>query len=196
MKIALKPDATERSLLTLCGMPGYLFAERAFDLEQSVGAFTATTTRLKPIRIKREKQIADFEQVYDDPLGAPRTICISSDPNDLKAKYVASILMLQAIRALGTSGSVVWHNLTGSFKDKYRDSPALIKPVKFVVLANHTADASDVKREKLRDLIELFSDIPRIVTVTGDNPINVFNNAGLPISSALWIRSPRCNRVI
>jgi hypothetical protein len=117
-------------------------------------------------------------------------MCISSEPSDIKAKVLAKNI-LQVALDNGVRGK--WHTIIGGYKDELRDK---VKPVNLLVLSNVPYNATDVKLEKLRDILELYHGVPRIVVTTGCEPIEFFNHLGLPLNYGLWIRSKRCIRVL
>ena len=84
------PSTIEAKILTLDGLPPYLFRERPFKLEDLVSNYTTASAGLKPLSIKKSQQLSDAEVVMEDPTHAPYLMCVSSDPNDLKAKYFAA----------------------------------------------------------------------------------------------------------
>lgn len=193
MKIQIKPTELERRQLDIHGMPGYLNAERPFELDEFVGNFTTTWGNLQPKRITSKYQMDSVKSVLADPFHGPYTFCISSDPSDMRAKHVAAQVMLQGIR---DNQKVMWHTLVGGYKDDLRDNRKLYRNLNLLILSNVPANSTDTKYEKLRDILELYSDIPRIVVTTGIDPIAMFNELGLPITYGLWIRSKRCKRVM
>ena len=187
------PDANEVKRLTLAGMPGYLMKERPFKLKKHVSNYTSSTDGMTPKAVKASEQIEDYETMMEDPVHAPYISCISSDPNDLQAKLLAASIMLEAQR----QGYVVhWHTVVGGFKDPMRDKRVMFAKKELVILANVPYLSTDTKWEKVRDILELFSDVPRIVVSTGCEPIKLFNEIGYHLNYPIWLRSQRAVRVI
>lgn len=189
-----KPTQQEFSLLNLNGLPGYLIRERGFIVEDYVQNYTSSiegTSGLKPRSIKKQESLKNLNTVLSDPLGSPYTMCISSEPNDLRAKICAASIMLKAHR-LGSKTR--WHTLIGGYKDSLRDK--IDRRLDFLVLANVPVNATDQKLEKLRDLIEIYNHVPKVIVTTGGEPIKFFNRIGLALHYSLWIRSKRCSRTI
>lgn len=186
------PDAKEARLLRISGVPGYLFSERDVSLDRLV-TYTSTTEGLKPKRVTKEEQLEDLAEVEDDPLHNPYIMCICSEPNDLAAKVVAARVMLEIQRRREMA---YWHTVIGGYRDDLRDDRKTYRRYDAIVLSNISANDSDLKIEKLRDILELYSDRPRIVTLTGQEPYSFFNAIGYPLNYSLWLRSVRLNRVL
>lgn len=188
----------EQDLLKAAGVTGNVFMQRPFKLDDAVGMIESTTVTGRPKIIKAAKQLESFDAIFKGINSAPLVYCISSLGNDLQAKYTAAYLLTRSL-ALHTKDrhntnrtQPVWHTLTGSFQDYYRDRYREVrkgqKPA-MIVLSNVVANSSDVKKEKLRDLLELFSDIPRIVPITGTDPFTFFNeDMCYPLTSALYLK--------
>ena len=187
------PSTIEAKILTLDGLPPYLFRERPSKLEDLVSNYTTASAGLKPLSIKKSQQLSDAEVVMEDPTHAPYLMCVSSDPNDLKAKYFAACVALSTRRQ---QKKVVWHTLLGGYKDELRDKPKVHHNTDLLILSNIPAGSTDVKFEKLRDICEIYSHVPRLVITTGSEPVKLFNEIGLSLNYTLWIRSNRCSRVL
>lgn len=187
------PSTTEAKLLTLDGLPPYLLRERPVKLDDLVSNYVSSTDGLKPLPMKKADQLNDARHVMREPTHAPYLMCVSSEPNDLKAKYFAACVALEARRQ---HKKVVWHTLLGSFRDELRDKPNVHGNTDLLILSNVPYGSTDVKFEKLRDILEIYSHIPRIVVTTGTEPVKLFNELGLPLNYSLWIRSTRCIRVL
>lgn len=187
------PSEIERKMLTMNGIPGYLYAESTVDLER-VTRYTSMTEGLKALPVEKKQQLDDLNTVLADPFHAPYIMCISSDPNDLQAKLLAAIIMLAAQRVKGRQA--LWHTVIGGYKDEMRDKKFAHSKYDLITFANMANNSTDVKYEKLRDLLEMYSDRPRIVTLTGVEPVTFFNYLGYPLNYHVWLRSSRTNRVL
>jgi hypothetical protein len=67
-----------------------------------------------------------------------------------------------------------WHTINGSFQDSLRDGD-LIKSPSFLVISNVTVASTNTKLEKLRDLLRQYAQIPRVITLAGQDPITFAN---------------------
>jgi hypothetical protein len=91
-----------------------------------------------------------------------------------------------------------WHFVKGSFEDKLRDhegtqmrvgNPALI------VLDGIADNSTNVKFEIVRDLLEQYSSIPRIVIGAGSDPFMLFfNHIHQPVNNVLFFNETTAKR--
>lgn len=179
-----------RQLLQRQGMPGYLYRAKPFAIEKTVRTFAVERSHAAPVSINKRSQMDHYRAIVraDEPYIA----CISSDPNELRAKQVAAYAMLQWTRQRRRIGSTArWHTITGGLGDPLRDAEdaASRRRPDALVLTNVDASATSLKREKLRDLLELHGDVPRLVTTTGSDPVTFMNSLGVHCHHAVWIRS-------
>ena len=170
------------SIQSQSGLPGYLYAERPFKIEDAVTNLVSTIDG-KPRTVAKRKQLDDIKAMLK--CDKPFTACIASKTNDLKAKVVAATLML-SVRRSHQDLQIKWHTLYGTYNDP------LLKPRRrwsengLLILSNVDVDSTDLKRETLRDILELNHSIPRIV-VTRDCPITFFRRIGYPINYPIYI---------
>jgi hypothetical protein len=80
--------------------------------------------------------------------------------------------------------------INGSWHDRLRDG-ADDQP-SMLIVSNITVNSTNVKLEKLRDLLEMYSHIPRIVVVTGIDPVTFANTKlMMPVSNVLQLATAR-----
>lgn len=174
MRIALAGTAKGYSF----DIPKDIYRAKPFDLEHHVRSINSQVEGLKPIRIKKERQLKEFERVCEQPFDDPYLMVIASSPNDMRAKLAAAFLLEKAMarfRKGGISGSLpLWHTITGAFADKFRDNETSLKP-SMLILSTVVKDSSNVKVEKLRDLLEQFNAVPRVVVLSGQDPLSFVN---------------------
>lgn len=140
------------------------------------------------------KQVRNFSYLLEHPLRGSYTLGISSYPSDLRAKFCAQHLMSAAIsyylanrKKFGARSMPLWHNVYGSYKDSLRDHPRSESPV-MLIIGNLHDEASSTKIEKTRDLLEMYSDIPRIVVSGGQPTCDLFAyRLAYPMKSGLYI---------
>lgn len=131
----------------------------------------------RPITVM--KQYRFLESFIEHPLRSSSTMAISSFPSDLRAKHLAIYLMSIAIahhreghHKPGRS-MPLWHRVFGGWTDNLRDKPVQDLP-SLLIIANVHSNSSPVKIEKVRDLLERFSEIPKIVVTGGEPPHQLF----------------------
>lgn len=154
------------------GVPGSVWRQPPFPF--SPQPFTTESEGLHQRILPEDVQIDSLSRFLRDPL-KPIIYGVSGRPDDSKAKYFAAYLMDVHAKAIQTNQLVrpVWEPLYGGFDNKLKNEhqAGLIKP-SLLVLSNLTPNSTSVKLEKARDLLEYFSDIPRIVVVAGEDPIS------------------------
>jgi len=185
------------------GVPKSVTSSPSLDLD-GIRSIEAATKSKRPHVIRKEVQRKMFDHILKQPLndGKPYVMGISSIGNDAQAKYAAALIMERAVAAYDAARLTtlllppVWHTLTGSFQDYYRDNPKGKKPA-LMILSNVDSNSSEVKMEKLKDLLELYSDIPRIVTYTGADPVTLFTKRlKSPLQAALYLSKSSDGRTV
>ena len=133
--------------------------------------FVSEIEGLKVKTISQARQIAWFNEFLEDPY-RPKAYCLVSAPHDGQAKLLAAYMMQEAFRRSRQGESLpYWHDLTASFTNpmlKDHTSASMI------ILNNVGVNSTTAKLEKLRDLLEAYSDKPRIVVATGCDPFAFF----------------------
>lgn len=195
MKISI--DKSYYSILTHTGVPNLVLLRKELDLDSSVTYIEATTGKnKKPTSLKRSDQIRMFKKMIKHPIGKPALFCISSNPTDTEAKYAAAYLLSQAIEKyqqfqkngeMSTAAFPRWHILNGTYQDWYREHK---RNVSFLVLSNVLHDSSEAKIEKLRDLIEIYADIPKVIVTATQDPITFCTEKlHVRLTGAMYLRT-------
>ncbi len=127
------------------------------------------------------KQLKLLQSFIDHPLRSSTTMCISSFPSDLRAKHLAIYLMALATK-LHKEGQhkpgralPLWHRVYGGYSNSLVDKPMQEIP-SLLIITNVNVNSSPLKIEKVRDIIEKYSEIPKIVVTGGEPPCNLFAN--------------------
>lgn len=165
------------------GVDGVCFAGRKNSFE-----FDTAAVRMKPDipgivtkGISVKKQIHNLSKVFARPLRAHPVIGIGSFPSDLRARMLAVNIMDRAIEQQdeAKSGRLVsrdyplWHKVYGGLGDPLRDKGPSDNP-SMLIISNVDADSTNHKIEKVRDIIEQNPNIPRIIVVSGCDPMWFF----------------------
>lgn len=183
------------------GMPRDVLRLRPFDLQNHVISIVSEVEGLKTRKLPKQQQLEQFQALCERPFSKPYVYIISSSPNDGKAKQVAAAIMDCATthqlknhfpRSTRGRQSPLWHFVTGNFPDRLRDSAGAVDNPSMLILSNITRDSTPVKLEKVRDLLEIYNHIPRLVVVTGEDPVT-FANTRLLVQAhhALMIATAR-----
>jgi hypothetical protein len=149
-------------------------------------SFTSSIEGLKPKFISKDDQLNWFQDAIDDPFKA-HCICISSEPNDRIAKAAAAYLMQNAYDK-AENRLPLWHDIMGNFENKLlRDD---ISQPSMLILSNVLPNSTAVKFEKLRDILETYPDIPRIVVTSGMDPFMFFSrHLYYPLTGCIYLKT-------
>ena len=171
-----------KRILEKSGVPhsAFMRANVGVNMDEAVVKIEAELSGTKLRKLTTQRQLRNFEKLYDNPLRGSYLFVISSYPTDLRAKNVALSIMARAMdhfykkkrenRALLRRTPPVWHNVMGGFKDKFLDTDSAITP-SLLILSNVTDDSTQLKCEKLRDIIVKYDNIPRIVVTCASDPL-------------------------
>jgi hypothetical protein len=182
-EILIKGFSKERAKLMLArGVPGQdMIPKKAkIDVTEALVKMDPNIPRVLPKGISTGKQLRALTHILENPLRGSYTVGIGSFPSDLRAKYMAQTIMDAAIDAYNTHrrpgrSLPLWHRVYGGLTDNLRDKPIQEMPC-MLILSNVNEGSSNFKLEKVRDLLEKFSEIPRIVITGGEPPCDLFAN--------------------
>lgn len=184
-ELRLKLDDRCLPALLSKGMNRMVLAIKPFLLRPA--SFTSQPEGLKPKLVEAQKQYKWYQRALDNP-SEPICFCIASEPNDKLAKMAAAFLMQNHLKKSGPRANPVWHDLLGGFQNRWADSHET--PPTFIVLANVLPTSTNVKLEKLRDILEVRADIPRIVVTSGADPFSFFHQQlKYPLNGCLYLKS-------
>jgi hypothetical protein len=184
---------------TLGADPSALYSsEQEFDTDTAFKSFKPKLRLSKSRSVSSEKQRDQFDDLLINGLHGNPLIVISSMPSDALAKLLAlnlfeSILNtrrdnLLSSLALSNKTAPRWHTMYNKFLefDRLRsENPCAL----FVSNVNC---ATGPKLERIRDLLEFYSSIPRIVVMGGEDPVGfIVNQLYLPVTMAFCAGGPR-----
>lgn len=187
-------DAGEATILRARGVdPQLLFGEKdEFDIQAVIKPYKPRSKYFKTTMVGTDTQLEHYAELVSDPYGLkPRITVIGSFPSDLRAKHAALQIFRSAIEVCGSKATKPrWLQIYGDRLDyeKLRESrPNLL------VITGVTTEATQYKMERLRDVLEMFNDIPRIVVTGGTNdPTDIFRNRlFLPVEMGILIGADR-----
>lgn len=163
--IKIKLDPVVVPVLRSQGMNWAASATKPFDFQPT--SFTSQVEGLRPKRFNTQTQVEMLRDWLGDT--SPGTFGVNSAPTDAKALLLAAFMMQENYKAGGTV--MKWYDLTGGF-----DCPLLTERanVSLLVLNNVAPDSSQTKKEKLRDILTVYADTPKIVVVNGMEPYRFF----------------------
>ena len=194
-ELYIRGFSKERTKLLLSrGVPGQdmIPKKTKIELSEALVKMEPNVPRTLPKPISTGKQFKALQTILDNPLRSAYTIGIGSFPSDLRAKYLALTIMNAAVdahlanRRPGRS-LPLWYRVYGGLSDSLRDRPIQEMPC-MLILSNVNEGSSNFKLEKVRDLLEKYSEIPRIVVTGGEPPCDLFaNKLYYPLRHALYI---------
>lgn len=165
-RIQIKLKTRDRFLERGVDVPGHIWQEPPFFFKPL--DFAIGNERLREKIFTSDVQESSLERFQADPT-RPVVYGVGSEPSDQRAKYFAVYLVQLFLEAAPLNCTVKWDSLTGGF-----DNPSLNLEPSLLVLSGLTPNSTQVKLEKARDLLEKHSNIPRIVVVSGEDPVTFF----------------------
>lgn len=192
------PDDIEKLMLSR-GLDRLVLANKrtTYVLEESVTAFKPIVDSVKTRPLNPKKQITVGLKLLSNPLKGSGVFVINSFPSDLRAKIFASCVMSSACeqhrdmaptKRKGKSAPV-WARLMGNGDFNQINHLREMRP-SMLILSNINETASNSKLERLRDIIDAFDDIPRIVVTAGQDPITfMMKRVQYPLSGVMRLGS-------
>lgn len=163
-------------------VPGHVWRTRAFKFNPV--SFAVESDQLKDRIIDDDVQQVSLARWEKDPR-APVLYGVSGSPDDSKAKLFATYLANIHLQNLGVEAHIEWVTLFGGF-----DLPKVMtsdKKPTLIIVSNLTAESTQFRIERARDLLEAFPDVPRIVISCGIDPISFFaTRLHLPIHALAY----------
>lgn len=122
-------------------------------------------------------QLAGFRRSWDSPSGSWWMAIGSSRGEDLALAAAVGLMWRSAVRYAENPATnhrpLLWP-LYGGSHDRLRDRDEFrsgIGDVGMLILTNLADNSSREKIEKCRDLLTMYADVPRVVTVAGCDPL-------------------------
>lgn len=167
-------------------VPGSVFRQPAFSFDPQ--PFKVEWEKYEDRFIEEDVLTESIEHFLADP-SDPITYCVSGNPDDMQAKYFAAWLAMKHMEAVKFP-KVVWEPLYGDFRNpliKERD-----RSITLIVISNLCLNATNVKLEKARDILEFYDNVPRIVVAAGTDPITFMSSKlFLPTQAVTYFHSGR-----
>lgn len=197
MKLLIKHgfDKGREKLLLSRGVtyPDLMQRNNSINLEESLVKISADIPNMVSRTISKQKQLKAIEVLMTRPLRGSYAVGISSFPSDLKAKQLAVAVMNVAMLQYAKShrkagrGMPLWHKVYGGLGDPLRDKSNVETP-SLLIISNINSTSTGYKLEKVRDLLEKYAQIPRIVITGGEDPITLFaTKLNLPLKAAVYL---------
>jgi hypothetical protein len=155
--------------------PGVLFANFSVDYEDVISQIRYGKDD-KEIIISRFKQLDFLGKIFN--LNKAYLTVITGQNHDTIANQIALLVALRSV-SKNSNKPFYWHQLLSNTYDKLRDDEnmeELLSDCGLLILSGIAANSTNMKIEKARDILTKFSDIPRIVTAAGLNPLELSFN--------------------
>lgn len=137
------------------------------NLKWDPQGFALESSRLEQRIIEASVQTESLERFETNPR-LPMTYIVAGNPDDTDARYFAGYLAQLHMNAMGMNADVIWSPIIGTF-----DNPIVKQEaVTMIVLMNLTPRSSNLKFEKVRDIIEAHPKIPKVIVVAGEDPMS------------------------
>lgn len=154
--------------------PSVLLAQHPDDITRHINIIEVPRDT-GSIVMDKKKQIAAvdlFSRTISakKPQSAPFMLIASRSYDFIAMQYALSIAASLVVNA---GHSFYWHTLYGNTFDKLRDkeNPPELKDCHLLILSNVAENSTNMKTEKARDVLNMYSHIPRILAVGGVDPV-------------------------
>lgn len=153
-----------------------LVSQKPFLLKDALLPFYATLNKRgqeHTVHYSIKRQFKEWEELWANPFCAPYILCISASPTDLLAQMVGMRLFLRAIDRANENNlcTPLWHQIYGGVRDD-RLREGAVENVPFLVLGGCVTTSTPYKLEKLRDILDMHSEIPRVVVTSDSDPLD------------------------
>ncbi len=201
-KLILKHfDKQQEKRLLSRGVPqaDFIHGAHTFDVVSSLTKYETNIPGVHAKVVSCAKQAKALESILANPLRGSYAVCINSFPSDLMAKHLATYIFSLGLDSWAKRHKPgrtmpVWHRVFGGLHDALRDKTIEETP-SLLVISNINESSSAHKLEKVRDILEKYSHVPRIVVSSGSDPITFFTtrlhyplNAGIHLGPANRIK--------
>lgn len=164
-------------------IPGHVFRQGRFKFDPRT--FIPEDERLEDTPIIDQVQLDSLQRFKENP-ATPVYYGVGGSPDDNKAKYFAAYLSYIHYTSV-SNPSVLWQPMYGGFSNPLLESSEYKSAPTMLVLYNLATCATSVKLDKLRDILDKFSDIPRVVVNAGLDPISFASvKLNVPINSMAY----------
>jgi hypothetical protein len=204
-------DTKRQAILKSRGVDGNLFANtrNKFEFEEAVCRMKPEIRNVMNRGIPVKRQIRQLNSMLEHPLRSNVVVGIGSFPSDNRAKIIALNIMNRAVdmqiantkssrknKRLAGKNYPLWHKVFGGFGDELRDNGKFDNP-SMLIISNIGIDSTPMKVEKVRDILEKYTAVPRIVIVNGCCPMKFFaTKLFLPMNYGFYVGSDNKTTVL
>lgn len=179
-----EPWAIEKSTALTSIVPGYVWSVKEKRILPTT--FYPEAKRLDQSKVfSSQMQKTLFERFCRCPNRA-QTYIVSSDPDYMHASYFAARLIAIYLKKYGSQAAsgIVWHTLNKLAVDQ--PAISILQP-KFLIISSLYADSSSYRIEQVRDLLDKYWNIPKVLIASGIDPISLASNTlHVPVHSIYY----------
>lgn len=205
-KLNFKMDSERAKVLKMQGVDGaafqmlrnpFLLDDALVKINPTIPAWLPDDYSMRSMSVKR--QVEACSRMLTNPLHGSPIIGIGSMVSDDRAKFLAMCFMDAAIDQMRQGSHrgkklPIWHRVVGGFTDSLRDQKEMSN-ISMLVITNVGPDSTSAKIEKVRDLLDMYHGIPRIVVVNGADPITFFSEKiRMSMQFAIFMNSRRSDK--
>lgn len=178
-----EPWPVEKTAALMSIVPGYVWTVKEKRILPTT--FYPEAKRLDQSKVfSSQMQKTLFERFCRYPNRA-QTYIVSSDPDYMHASYFAARLVSIYLKKYGAQAAsgIVWHTI-----NKLADQPVLsILQPKFLIISTVYAESSQYRIEQVRDLLDKYWSIPKVLIASGIDPISLASNTlHVPVHSIYY----------
>lgn len=182
-ELIIRPSFTKNieDLMLARGLDRLVLANKrsSFDLVHAITPFKPSVEAVRSKMMGPAGQLNTAKRLLDNPLKVNGLYVVNSFPTDLRAKIFASLIMKRGIerwlemtpQERKGQSQPMWVRIMGGYGD--HDFIKNLKAAKpnLLIITNINDESTQVKVERLRDVLEAFDDIPRVVVTAGSDPV-------------------------
>lgn len=173
-------------------IPGHVFRQAHFKWQPQ--AFALEDAKFEGKLVSEKLQI-DSLATFEQNTKFPGIFAIGGNPDDARAKYFAAYLTHLHMQANGAASHVIWEPIYGGFENRLLSKPD--ENVSMLVLYNLTPEATATKLEKTRDLLEHYSNIPRVIVLAGGDPVSFLcGRLHVPLNAIVYLQGQVLNTIV
>lgn len=189
---------TEKFMLSR-GLDRLVLANKrtSFDIEEVLTPFKPHIQDVKTRTFGLPKQLKVARKLLEHPTHGSGVYMVNSFPSDMRAKLFAAQVMYVACkqfkdasqRAQRFTNGPLWVRLLGINDYKQFDAIKEARP-NMLILSNINDESTPLKVERLRDLLDEFNNIPKLVVTAGSDPLTfMMRRVFYPVNGAMRIGS-------
>lgn len=149
-------------------IPASLWRESPFKFDPQ--PFALSTLKFEDKIYSESVQEDSLSGFLTDPF-EPIIYGVGSAPNDSKSKLFAAYLVQQFLEQAHPSNTVLWLSMA-MYNNQEKIREAFSRTPSLIVISGISPNSNNYKLDVLKELLDHHENIPRIVVVSGEDPIS------------------------